>query len=94
MPDYSRLLRKLQDDPDDFYQGSIAHEIVDEIQGQGGILTLDDLKRYSVRTSDVLKCSIGNYTFNTASAPFGGPIVLHILNILRGKQFPSTNTTQ
>ena len=84
MPDYTELLRKIQNDPEDFYLGSIAHEIVDDIQSNGGIITLEDLKNYKVRSTEVLKCHIGNYTFNTVSAPFGGPIVLHILNILEG----------
>lgn len=84
MPDYSGLLKRIQDDPEDFYQGSIAHEIVDDVQSNGGILTLEDLKGYKVRYSEALSSRLGNYTFNTAPAPFGGPIVLHILRILDG----------
>ena len=84
IPDYSRMLRRIQDDPEDFYQGTTAHEIVEDVQSVGGILTLDDLKNYKVRNNEVLKGRIGNYTLNTVSAPFGGPILLHILKILQG----------
>ena len=84
MPDYAIMLRRIQEDPEDFYQGTTAHEIVDDVQSAGGILTLDDLKNYKVRNNKVLSVRIGNYTFHTVSAPFGGPIVVHILKILQG----------
>ena len=85
MPDYTKMLRKIQEDPEDFYQGSIAREVVQDVQSHGGIITLEDLKNYKVQTPDVLSHRIGNYTFNTATSPFGGPIVIHALNILSGK---------
>ena len=84
MPDYAKMLRRLQDNPEDFYLGETAYEIVTDIQSVGGIVTLDDLKNYKVRSNEVLKQRIGNYTYNVVSSPFGGPIVLHILNILKG----------
>eukprot|EP00795_Rhopilema_esculentum_P015371 gene15371-6603_t len=87
MPDYTKMLRKIQEDPEDFYQGSIAREVVEDVQSHGGIITLEDLKNYKVQTPDVLSHRIGNYTFNTATSPFGGPIVIHVLNILSGYNF-------
>ena len=85
MPDYTNTLKRIQEDPEDFYQGSIAREIVEDIQTNGGIISLEDLMNFKVRTSEPLNCQIGNLTFHTASVPFGGPVVLQILNILRGE---------
>ena len=48
--DLARTLRALADGgPDAFYQGEIAARIVDDLQANGGILTLDDLASYRVR---------------------------------------------
>eukprot|EP00794_Sanderia_malayensis_P014205 gene14205-15687_t len=87
MPNMTRTLRKIQEDPEDFYVGSIAREIVEDMKDIGGIMNAEDLERCKVRHRDVIKYRLGNYTLHTMTSPFGGPIVLHVLNILKGYNF-------
>lgn len=79
-------LKKIAADPNDFYTGSLAENIVNDIQNKGGIITLDDLANYKVMKRKVLVSDLGDYTLNAMSSPSGGPVVSHILNILKGKE--------
>ena len=80
----ANTLRKIASDPNDFYNGSLAESIVQDVQSKGGILTLDDLANYKVVTRKVLETDLGDVTLHTMRSPSGGPIVSHILNILKG----------
>jgi len=42
-PELARTLQRIAADPDDFYHGKIAHELVDELHKGGALLTLEDL---------------------------------------------------
>ena len=89
MPEMTRTLRTLQEDPEDFYVGSIADEIAQDMNSIGAIITKQDLADYKVRHREVLRYQFGRYTLHTFPAPFGGPIIIQILNILKGKQSSS-----
>ena len=47
-PKLARTLKIIQQNPMDFYNGSLAKEIVDDLTEHGGIITLEDLKNYEV----------------------------------------------
>ena len=47
-------------------------------------MTLDDLANYKVANRKVLMDEYGDMTINTVPSPYAGPIVTHILNILKG----------
>src|SRR5580698_631998 len=47
-PELAHTLDRIAANPDDFYHGKIAHELVDEVHKGGGLLTLDDLAQYNV----------------------------------------------
>ena len=49
MPKLARTLERIRDDPEGFYNGELAKDIVQDIQDGGGIFTLDDLKNYKVK---------------------------------------------
>ena len=81
----ANTLRKIATNPDDFYTGALAENIIKDIQDAGGIMTLDDLANYKVKNAKVITDDIGDLTLYTTTAPSAGPIVTHILNILKGK---------
>ncbi len=86
MPLVTRTLRRIQDDPEDFYTGLIAKEIVEDMHDIGAIITAEDLANFKVKNREILKLQVGNYTLSSLTGPFGGPIVFQIMNILKGKK--------
>ena len=86
----ANTLRKIAKNPEDFYTGSLAENIVKDIRDAGGIITLDDLANYKVIQRKALSSELGDLNLYTTSAPTGGPIVTHILNILKGNQLLKT----
>jgi gamma-glutamyltranspeptidase / glutathione hydrolase len=84
-PELARTLTRIAADPDDFYRGKLAHELVDEVQKGGGLLTLDDLAQYSAMERAPVTGAFHNYTVISAPPPSSGGIVLiSALNILSG----------
>jgi gamma-glutamyltranspeptidase/glutathione hydrolase len=84
-PELARTLERIAADPDDFYHGRMAHELVDELRKGGSLLTLDDLAQYTVVERAPIVGSFHNYTILSAPPPSSGGIVLvSALNILEG----------
>lgn len=65
--------------PDAFYTGPIADSIVKAVNGNGGAMSLEDLKSYAVLEREPLKESIGEYTVETFPAPASGAYLLRLL---------------
>jgi gamma-glutamyltranspeptidase/glutathione hydrolase len=84
-PELARTLERIAADPDDFYHGKMAHELIDELKKGGALLTLDDLAQYTVVERAPITGSFHNYTILSAPPPSSGGIVLvSALNILEG----------
>jgi gamma-glutamyltranspeptidase/glutathione hydrolase len=84
-PELARTLERIAADPDDFYHGKIAHELVDELHKGGALITLDDLAEYTVVERTPVTGSFHNYTIISAPPPSsGGIVLLSALNILEG----------
>jgi gamma-glutamyltranspeptidase / glutathione hydrolase len=84
-PELARTLERIAADPEDFYLGKMAHELVDELKKGGTLLTLDDLAQYSVVERAPIVCTFHDYTIFSAPPPSSGGIVLvSALNILEG----------
>ena len=81
---YAKTLEKIRDDPESFYNGLLANKIVRDIQGRGGIITLQDMKDYKVIRKKALVNELGNITWYTVPPPSSGPVITLILNILKG----------
>ncbi len=67
-----------------FYRGQIAEIMEEEIEEQGGILTVDDLKDYKAIARKPVTTKLGSYTMLNTPAPASGPILALIMNILKG----------
>ncbi|HEX5236497.1 MAG TPA: gamma-glutamyltransferase [Silvibacterium sp.] len=84
-PELAATLRTIAADPDDFYRGRIARKLVEDVQRGGGILTAEDLARYSVKERAPVTGTYRGYTIVSAPPPSSGGIALiEILNILEG----------
>ena len=85
MPKFAKTLERIRDDPEGFYSGELAKDVVKDIQEKGGIITLDDLKNYRVKFRQPMNGSLGNYSWYSTPPPGSGVVLSFILNILKGK---------
>ena len=72
---------------EEFYSGSIAKTMVNYIQSNGGILSLQDLSRYKVEWSRPLHVKYKKYDVYTGIAPSGGPILAMMLKVAEQFKF-------
>jgi hypothetical protein len=83
-PELARTLQRIATDPDSFYHGALAHELVNELHKGGALLTLEDLAQYTVEERTPITGKFHNYTVISAPPPSSGGIaLLTALNILR-----------
>ncbi|GAA5937568.1 hypothetical protein JCM10213_008396 [Rhodosporidiobolus nylandii] len=79
---------------DAFYEGEIAEALVNSVQNAGGLLTLEDFRRYR---AVVRKAEVGEYRgrkYYTGAYPGGGPVLRMLLNVLDGyKSFADDGQT-
>ena len=87
----AKTLRSIAENPENFYTGSLAENVVKDIQDAGGIMTLDDLANYKVVNRKVINDKVKDWSLYTMGAPTAGPILTHILNILKGKSQRNCN---
>jgi gamma-glutamyltranspeptidase/glutathione hydrolase len=80
-PDLARTLRTLARDPEDFYRGSIARQIVATVRRHGGILSLDDLKDYVVKERAAVEADWRGYRVVSMPPPSSGGV--HVVQILK-----------
>ena len=65
-----------------FYEGEVAEKIVNDIQSNGGLITLEDLKNYSALDSKVLTGNFKGYDIHSLYLPSYGAITIQILQII------------
>ena len=77
------LLLVAEQGPDAFYHGPVAQSIVDAVQADGGLITLEDLASYEVSFRDPVVGSYRGYQIISAPPPSsGGAHVIELLNIM------------
>ncbi len=83
-PDLGRVLAALaREGHSGFYSGEVANQLVDDVKKNGGIWTLEDLKRYQVTIHAPLQGQYHDMQIQTAPLPSAGGIgLLGALNIL------------
>ncbi len=83
-PALARTLKQIATDPDDFYHGKIARQLVDDLKKGGALITLEDLAQYDVVEREPVVGTFHNYTLVSAPPPSsGGVVLLSALNILQ-----------
>ncbi|MGA7316586.1 MAG: gamma-glutamyltransferase [Silvibacterium sp.] len=84
-PELAATLKTIAADPDDFYRGRIAKRLAADVQQGGGLVTAQDLARYSVKEREPLTSTYKEYTILSAPPPSsGGVALIEALNILEG----------
>jgi gamma-glutamyltranspeptidase / glutathione hydrolase len=73
----------------EFYGGATARMLVDEMAKQGGLITMDDLARYTPKVRKVLSATYqsGGHNWEVLTSPppsSGGVAVIEALNMLQG----------
>jgi gamma-glutamyltranspeptidase/glutathione hydrolase len=82
-PELARTLERIAANPDDFYRGQLAQQIVAAVQKGGGIMTAHDLANYEVKEREVIHGTYRGYDVYSAPPPSSGGVALvEILNIL------------
>lgn len=83
-PDLAATLKRIaHSGPDGFYKGKTAQLIVDEIQANDGLITLNDLANYQAKKRLPIQGSYRGYTILSMPPPSSGGVTLvEMLNIL------------
>ena len=82
-PDMKRTLERVRDGGADvFYSGDLAEEMVADIQANGGLLTLDDLKNYETVRAEPVWGTYRGHKVASNQPPGGGVMIIEMLNIL------------
>jgi len=84
----AKTLKRLADaGPRDYYEGEVAASIARDIRKLGGILSLDDLKRYHARIVDPITTEYHGAQLALAPNLTAGPSMLRTIDNLRGVNF-------
>jgi gamma-glutamyltranspeptidase/glutathione hydrolase len=84
-PELAETLRRIASHPDDFYHGAMAKQIADAVQQGGGLITAEDMARYTVKEREPITGTYRGYTIVSAPPPSsGGVALIEMLNILDG----------
>ena len=75
-PELASTLSVIAEDPDDFYRGSIAGKIVNQMQASDGLISLDDLEDYQAIWREPIKIKWRDFLVVTAPPPSSGGVAL------------------
>ncbi len=83
LPETAEALRRLAEDPRDFYEGDIAGDIVETVSGNGGFLEIDDLSSYRASLREPIQVRLGTVRVMETPPPTQGVTSLIMLQLLR-----------
>jgi gamma-glutamyltranspeptidase/glutathione hydrolase len=84
-PELAATLERIAASPDDFYTGKMAREIAEFMQEGGGLITVDDMRKYDVVERAPVRGTYRGLEILSAPPPSSGGIALvETLNILEG----------
>jgi len=75
----------VQNDPESFYNGTLAKDIAEDIKRVNGNVTVDDLRNYtSISSRKPYKGELSGMNMYLTPPPTSGAVLALILNILKG----------
>jgi gamma-glutamyltranspeptidase/glutathione hydrolase len=84
-PDHAATLRTIgAAGAGDFYEGSVAARMANDLEANGAFVTVSDLAGYEVRDLSPVTGTYRGLRVDSSPAPHGGPTLLGILKILEG----------
>jgi gamma-glutamyltranspeptidase / glutathione hydrolase len=84
-PELAHTLVEIARNPDEFYHGQMARELVASVQKGGGLITPADLAAYQVKERQPVRGTYRGYEIIGAPPPSsGGVALIEILNMLEG----------
>jgi gamma-glutamyltranspeptidase / glutathione hydrolase len=91
-PELAATLKRIRDrGAIDFYDGETAQKLAAEMAAHGGLITLEDLKKYQAEESAPLRGSYRGYQIITAPPPSAGGVgLLQMLGMLEGSGYEKT----
>ncbi|XP_062269258.1 glutathione hydrolase 5 proenzyme-like [Platichthys flesus] len=66
-----------------FYTGKIGQDLIQDIQEQGGTLTMEDLNSFKVRVEDAWTVPLGNTKMHIPPPPAGGAMLGFVLRLMK-----------
>ena len=74
---YAETLRKIMTEgKDGFYKGKVAEDMIETIEGKGGIMTMQDLSDYNSVWRDPVRFEYKDYEIISMSFPSSGGVIL------------------
>lgn len=94
-PTLANTLQLIADtEGEDFYKGEIANKIANDMEANGGFVTLEDLKNYQATDMRYVTTNYRGYQIHTMPAPSGGGLLVKTLNILENFDLSNINDMQ
>ena len=81
---YARTLEIIQQDPESFYNGSLAKNISRDMSNINSTVSKCDLQNYTTVNREPLKGNLSNMTMYLSPPPSSGAVLALIMNILKG----------
>ena len=78
-------LERVRDDPESFYNGALASDIIRDLKKVNGMVTDSDLRDYRPITRDPYQRELSGMKMYLTPPPTSGAVLGLILNILRGR---------
>ncbi|KAK5623377.1 hypothetical protein CRENBAI_015395 [Crenichthys baileyi] len=91
MPDLADVLRA---GLTNFYHGAISQEIEQEVQANGGVLTREDIRNYSVEVQQPLEGQYNEHIIQVPPPPSAGVVLIAALNLLESLHLGENNVTE
>ena len=82
---YAKTLERVRDDPESFYNGALASDIIRDLKKVNGMVTDSDLRDYRPITRDPYQRELSGMKMYLTPPPTSGAVLGLILNILQGR---------
>ena len=84
---YANTLERIQEDPESFYNGTLARDIaldMMEMKNIKGKITEEDLRKYQTEEREPIESDLSGLKMYLTPPPTSGAVLALILNILKG----------